>query len=424
MPDKGHPSLIEHECKVLVVEDSLAERIRLVAMLQNLGYQVLEAGHGEEALASIRANPVDIVISDWRMPKMSGFDLCRHLKQNSESAPYFIMLTSQKTIQDLVAGLDAGADDFIAKPFAVEELRVRLQAGRRMVELRRSLSERNQEIAQTLERESAVLKQLRGDLSAAETLQRALLPDTKAMPHGTDVLHYFRGAHGVAGDGYNIINLSPSTVAFYLLDVSGHGVRAAMISFYATQLLTNVSRLCPESGRAPDPSQVAANLNDRFLKEFDGSDYLTMVYGIVNLDTGVGSFCQAGHPNPFILDPGSDAPQLLGKNGFPIGLLEHAKFESIAFEIRPGQRLVLTSDGLFSCRMKSGVEMRQRHVAGLLNLIASAPPAQQQSKLAFSLDSFLASRTVEDDVSVLVIQRNEVEPDRVIGNVFAEELSR
>ncbi|WP_417536701.1 PP2C family protein-serine/threonine phosphatase [Methylophaga sp.] len=392
-------------CQVLVVEDSVAERLRLVAMLNNLDYCVTEASNGLEAMSKMQCSRYDIIISDWRMPLMTGFDFCKEVKKEPETAPYFILLTSQKTIQDLVAAMDAGADDFIAKPFAVEELRVRLSAGRRVIELRQSLADQNQEIQQTLARESSVLNQLRDDLAAAESLQRALLPDAMDLPAGVEILHYFRGTQGVAGDAYNIIKLSSTTLAFYLLDVSGHGVKAAMLSFYATQLLTNASRLSPERGTAPDPADVAHELNQRFLNEFDGSDYLTMVYGVLNLETGRGSLCQAGHPHPFILTQGSDDICTLGQGGYPVGMLPRATFESIPFEMKPGEGLVLSSDGIFTVCMKSGAEIQQRHLAGLLNLVSEVEPAQQQSKLSGVLDALLSKSELEDDISMLLIRR-------------------
>ncbi len=398
-------------CQVLVVEDSVAERLRLVAMLNNLEYSVTEASNGIDAMSKMQATRFDIIISDWRMPLMTGFDFCKEVKKEPETAPYFILLTSQKTIQDLVAAMDAGADDFIAKPFAVEELRVRLEAGRRVIELRQSLAVQNQEIQKTLTRESSVLTKLRDDLTAAETLQRALLPDAIDLPAGVDILHYFRGAHGVAGDAYNIIKLSPTALAFYLLDVSGHGVKAAMLSFYATQLLTSVSRLSSDTDAMPNPAEVAHELNERFLNEFNGNDYLTMVYGVLDLETGEGSLCQAGHPHPFILEQDSGDTCTLGQGGYPVGMLPHATFDSICFEVKPGDGIVLSSDGIFTVRMKSGAEIQQRHLAGLLNLVSCVEPSHQQSKLSNVLDALLSKSDLEDDVSMLLIRRPLPQPE-------------
>ncbi len=399
------PDCQGHHTTVLVVEDSIAERVRLVAMLGKLDYRILEASNGLEAIAQLEKNRVDIVISDWRMPGMDGFELCKKVKATTDLAPYFILLTGQKTVSDLVAAMDAGADDFIAKPFAVEELRVRLNAGRRIIDLRHSLCVKNEQLSHSLARESETLAQLKEDLVAAETLQRALLPDPCGLPAGVTMLHYFKGASGVAGDSYNIVTLSPTQIAFYLIDVSGHGIRSAMLSFYATQLLSNTSKPDLGSTALPVPSQVAQELNQRFLAEFDDGDYLTMVYGVLDIATGQGSFCQAGHPNPFLLDHESDAPEILGSQGFPIGMLEEATYEDVTFELKPGHRLVLTSDGLFSCRMASGQLLTQTHLAGLLNRIAQLPTARQQEKFSSTLDSFLAIRELEDDISALLIER-------------------
>lgn len=128
---------------VMIVEDADAERSRLTALVAGMGHHVLEASHGQEALGILSSEHVDIILSDWKMPELSGLDLCRQVKgELSWSCPYFIMLTSRNQTCDLVAGMDAGADDFITKPVHKEELRVRLQAGLRALEIRRLLKNR------------------------------------------------------------------------------------------------------------------------------------------------------------------------------------------------------------------------------------------------------------------------------------------
>ncbi|QSP93971.1 SpoIIE family protein phosphatase [Marinobacter salinisoli] len=397
----------QHSCRALIVEDSAPERMRLSAVLAKLGYQVSEASDGLEALAHLEdsGQPVNIVISDWRMPAVDGIELCRRIKTSSELAPYFILLTGQRTVNDLVAAMDAGADDFIAKPFAVEELRVRLAAGRRVTDLRESLCQNNRELKKALAEKQNALTQIRDDLAAAETLQRALLPDPSSLPGSISVLHYFRGASGVAGDAYNIVPVSENTIAFYLIDVSGHGIKSAMLSFYATQLLTNASKQ-PGSIVSRVPSRVAAALNERLLAEVGGTDYLTMIYGILNTETGHGTFCQAGHPNPFITSPENPSPRPLGTNGFAIGMFEHATYDDVCFHLGARESLVITSDGIFAHQTDSGQPLTTNHLSMLLDRIAYLPIEAQQQQLTATLNNFLEGQELEDDVSVMVIRRS------------------
>jgi diguanylate cyclase (GGDEF)-like protein len=126
---------------VLIAEDDTVSRVRLTAMFEGWGYRVSAAADGDHAWGILQSpeSPLLAVI-DWVMPGMDGIDICRRLKADPERRGlYVIMLTSQNAPADIVTALEAGADDFIAKPFDVEELRVRLRAGQRIVDLQREL---------------------------------------------------------------------------------------------------------------------------------------------------------------------------------------------------------------------------------------------------------------------------------------------
>lgn len=119
---------------VLVAEDDEVTVDLLEAALTEFGYQVTVAADGVEALRHIRTGRFQLVISDWEMPGMNGLELCRRVRQRRWSSYiYFILLTSHSGVENVVQGLDAGADDFLTKPFFPQELRVRLSVGRRIL---------------------------------------------------------------------------------------------------------------------------------------------------------------------------------------------------------------------------------------------------------------------------------------------------
>jgi phosphoserine phosphatase RsbU/P len=140
--------------EVLIADDEIVSRRSLEAVLAKWGYTVIVTEDGAAALDRMRRNHAPpLAILDWMMPGMTGPDVCRLLKETT-LPPYLILLTARETKADLIAGLESGADDYITKPFDLDELRARLLVGQRMVELQKRLADRVAELEQALKQES------------------------------------------------------------------------------------------------------------------------------------------------------------------------------------------------------------------------------------------------------------------------------
>lgn len=147
---------------ILIAEDDAVSRRVLERMLTNWGYAVESASDGEIAWERIRANgPFSMIVLDWMMPGMSGVELCRRVRDEPLSIqPHIILVTSKSQDEDIIAGLDAGANDYVTKPFRQAELRARVRAGLRIIELQMSLAQRVAELEEAL----AHVKTLQGIL--------------------------------------------------------------------------------------------------------------------------------------------------------------------------------------------------------------------------------------------------------------------
>ncbi len=136
--------------KVLIVEDSLMTRRLLRASLQKWQYEVTEAEHGAQAWELFRHEHFPLVLTDWLMPEMDGLELIRRIREcELPSYVYIILLTAKSEKEDLVTAMDAGADDFLAKPFDSDELRVRMREGQRIIELELKLAEQYRQLRMT-----------------------------------------------------------------------------------------------------------------------------------------------------------------------------------------------------------------------------------------------------------------------------------
>lgn len=138
---------MENRFPVLVVEDDSVSRMLLELTLVKAGYEVVCAKDGREALALFEKRFFPIVFTDWMMPEMDGLQLCRRIRENVSAGYVFIfLLTARDSRDDMIAGLEAGADDYLTKPFDRLEVFARLKTAIRILELEKSLKEANEAI--------------------------------------------------------------------------------------------------------------------------------------------------------------------------------------------------------------------------------------------------------------------------------------
>lgn len=160
--------------KVLVAEDDLISRKLLAKTLDRWGHEVVTASDGQEAWEAFHKQDVHFLITDWMMPRMDGIELCRRIRsQYRDRLVYIILLTVKNQKEDIVVGMEAGADDFITKPFDRNELLARFRAGERVLNLEQQLAEAKklegiQQTAVTLQHE--INNPLLGIMGSAELL--------------------------------------------------------------------------------------------------------------------------------------------------------------------------------------------------------------------------------------------------------------
>lgn len=164
--------------RILVAEDDPVSRYLLEAFLVKWGYEVIVAADGVEAWQALQHdNAPQLALLDWMMPGMDGVEICRRVrKRAAEPYTYILLVTAKGQKQDILEGLEAGADDYLTKPFDPQELRARLRVGRRILELQEQLIQAREELrAQAthdpltgLWNRAAILETLQRELARAE----------------------------------------------------------------------------------------------------------------------------------------------------------------------------------------------------------------------------------------------------------------
>jgi DNA-binding response OmpR family regulator len=146
--------------RILIAEDDVTSRGMLAAVLQKAGHEPVETVDGAQAWAVLQEPDAPrIAILDWMMPKMNGLEVLRRVRAlPTDRTPYIFLLTTKTEKAEIIAGLDAGANDYLAKPFDPGELRARVEVGRRMVEMQDALADKIEQLRQAL----SEIKTLRG----------------------------------------------------------------------------------------------------------------------------------------------------------------------------------------------------------------------------------------------------------------------
>jgi sigma-B regulation protein RsbU (phosphoserine phosphatase) len=250
---------------------------------------------------------------------------------------------------------------------------------------------------------------LERDLRLAARVQQALLPPPEVMQGGFRIASVSQPCTDLAGDGVGIVPLPDGALALYVLDVSGHGVGAALLSFTLTHLFSATAgegalTVADTAAGVPivEPSRVAARLNQRFPMDRT-RQYFTLVYGVLDTATARFRYVTAGHPAPLYL-PAAGPPRAVAGGGLPIGMIEDARYEGENLRLEPGDRLYFYTDGV--------IEALDAHEqpfgeARLLSEIARLRDRGLREGLAELADtvSRWCGGDLRDDVTLLAVER-------------------
>jgi phosphoserine phosphatase RsbU/P len=248
------------------------------------------------------------------------------------------------------------------------------------------------------------------DLKLAARVQQALLPPASLQIGGLHIARAMRPCTDLAGDAVGVVPLPDGHVGLYMLDVSGHGVGAALLSFTLNHMLAPTADgafLVEDTGRGLGvvaPSRVAERLNRQFPMDRT-RQYFTLVYGVFDPAHGRFSYVMAGHPAPIVLPRGGPAAPLQG-GGLPIGMIEHATFDDEAVILQPGDRVYFYTDGVIEALNASEQEFGHARLTAEIDRLRSEPLEPAIDVLADLIVDWSGGR-LGDDVSLLAIERTE-----------------
>ncbi|MDE0504212.1 MAG: response regulator, partial [Candidatus Poribacteria bacterium] len=279
---------------ILAVDDDLDILDVLEMSLDSDGFNVITASDGLDAIEKAKSHVPDLILLDLMMPKMDGFEVIDNLRTDSQTrAIPVIMLTARSQVHEKLQGLDAGADDYVTKPFDLKELTARIKAVLGRTEPAKYINPLIGAMGDWFS-ETGV-EQLAAHLKTAATIQQRLLPQAPPRLTGFDIDGILRSSTSVSGDFYDFIPLDDGSLSLVIADVRGKGIPAALLMVMIRTALRLVCR------QESSPAAVIKSINDLLVIDTEPDLFATMVYGILDPKSLTFTYSNAGHCHPLHL---------------------------------------------------------------------------------------------------------------------------
>ena len=403
---------------LLVVDDNETNRDLLAHHLESQGHTVAQAQNGRQALEMIQKDKFDLVLLDLIMPEMNGYQVLIHMKSdlNSKNIPV-IMISALGEMDSVVQCIEMGAEDYLPKPFNPVLLKARINACLEKKRLR--------------DMEQLYAKSMELELEIGQQIQRGFFPNALPQLPGWEIAAFFQAARQVAGDFYDAFLLcNGKQVGLVIADVCDKGVGSALFMVLFRSLIrvfSGQTHLCDHlcesfisankktagdmiiQQETIDIEQsnalVAVALANDYIEKnhSDMGMFVTLFFGVLNPETGLLSYINAGHEPLFIVGP-TGVKVSLQPTGPAVGMMPDARFKIEHVQLEPGDILIGYTDGVTEARSLNGDFYTKKRLQSLLKQpVASAPELIESIKT--SLFNYTENAPQSDDITLLAVQR-------------------
>ena len=399
--------------RLLVVDDNQGNRDMLSRRLRHEGYTVETAENGRNALEVIQSQPVDLVLLDVMMPEMNGYEVLDRLKADSSLRDIpVIMISALDEIESVVRCIEMGAEDYLAKPFNPVLLRARVTASLEKKRLR----DVERLYAQSMEKE----------LEVGRKIQSSFFPELLPTLPGWEIATYFQAANQVAGDFYDAFFLSNrKAVGLVIADVCDKGVGSALFMALIRSLIrvfSGQTHLCdtyiadnqdrvegitsPRDTDIVDPTNalIAVALTNDYIDQNHSlmSMFATLFFGVLDPETGLLTYINAGHEPPIVVGSSGVKAELL-PTGPAVGMMLDAKFSIKEVRLEPGDILIGFTDGVTEALSPGGEFFGKKRLRSILEQPA-ASATELLERIKTSLSVYTENATQNDDITLLAVQ--------------------
>jgi sigma-B regulation protein RsbU (phosphoserine phosphatase) len=325
--------------------------------------------------------------------------VCEHLKRDAETRDIpIIFISALDATQDKVRAFTVGGVDYVTKPFQCEEVLARVEthlALRRLTQQLQDANKQLQEANSKMERELA----LAGEVQASFLSHK--LPD---IP-GWQLAVTLEPSRETCGDFYDVYLLPDGRLGFLVADVVDKGAGAALFMALSWTLIRTYAAEYPTQ-----PELVLSAVHRRILEDTETNMFVSVFYGILDPVTGAVSYCNAGHPPPYLLSAqGGSAVQTLRRTGMVLGVAEDAAWEQEVVQLAPGDALVLYTDGVTEARNERDTFFKEDRLLECVQAVRGRSAREIQNAILADVREFVGDAPQSDDIALMVVARDPAE---------------
>jgi sigma-B regulation protein RsbU (phosphoserine phosphatase) len=368
---------------LLLVDDNPTNLQVLYQTLETTGCKLLVAKNGETALAIAQKAAPDLILLDIMMPDIDGFEVCRRLKDNPDTANIPVIFLSALTdTKDKVQGLQLGAVDYVSKPFQPDEVIARVNTHLTIHRLKREVEQKKDA--------------LEDELKAASDVQRRLLPKKLPEIAGLKLAAHYETSLYAGGDYYDIAKMADNQWGFLVADAEGHSAPAAVMMAMTCALF----RSYPEP--PTEPGELIYFLNQHLCKVADPS-FVTALYIVYDGERHRLKIARAGHPPPMIYRASEKkAIEYTCGGVFPLGIDSYEQVPVTEAELQPGDRILMYTDGITERFSMDGETYGERRLLQQLEGGGTIQPEELLTAIMKDVDDFANGRPADDDQALLL----------------------
>ncbi len=351
-------------------------------------YEFHFAENGVEALDKLTADrAIDLILTDINMPVMDGLTLLSRINELNNKFLRSVIVSAYGDMENIRTAMNRGAYDFVTKPIDLKDLEITIEKSLKEIEkTKEALSSHDKLIA------------LKQELEIAKVIQTSILPKTFPEKKEFEIFAKMIPAKEVGGDLYDFFMLDKYRLAVVLGDVSGKGIAAAMLMAVSKTLI----KATAYKGMPAD--NVLFEVNNLLADDSPPNMFVTVFYGVLDTRNGSFEYSNGGHNAPFLISSDGSITQLDNIGGLLLGAMKDSEYESNIITLKPGDYLVLYTDGVTEAFNKDDEEYEDERLINSLRNAGKENAGKLVEKVIADVQKFSEGVEQSDDITCLALK--------------------